>query len=131
LQTNPAAQSIENKSLLLVLLTLDISSQSAEDANDFRFLVEGFPQPSEIAAAMSPSHSKGYFSIIQPDYITECKITNSTDDIARGKVTFNAPKLYIGSAVFEARKHEGKWRIESFDLASRRISIVLGEDGTA
>ena len=129
LQTNPAAQTIKNKSLSLVLMTLDIGDQSPEAANDFRFLVEGYPQPNEIAAAMSPSRSKGYFSFIQPGYITECKITNSTDEIAQGKVTFNAPKLYIGSVTFEARKHEGTWRIEKFHLPSRQISIELGEDG--
>jgi hypothetical protein len=110
-------------------MTLDIGDQSPEAANDFRFLVEGYPKPSEVAAAMSPSRSKGYFSIIQPDYITECKITNSTDENAQGKVTFNAPKLYIGSATFEARKQDGTWRIEKFHLPSRQISIVLGEDG--
>ncbi|PAY16788.1 hypothetical protein CKO51_24925 [Rhodopirellula sp. SM50] len=129
LQTNPAAQSIKNKSLSLVLMTLDIRDQSPEAANDFRFLVEGYPKPSEIAAAMSRSRSIGYFSIIQPGYITECKITNSTDEIAQGKVTFNAPKLYIGSVTFEARKHEGTWRIEKFHLPSHKISIELGEDG--
>ncbi|EMB17828.1 protein containing Serine/threonine protein kinase [Rhodopirellula europaea 6C] len=128
LQTNPAAQTIKNKSLSLVLMALDIRDQSPEAANEFRFLVEGYPKPSEIAAAMSPSRSKGYFSIIQPDYITECKITNSTDEIARGKVTFNAPKLYIGSATFKARKHDGTWQIEKFHLPSRQISIELGED---
>jgi uncharacterized protein (TIGR03067 family) len=129
LQTNPEAQTVKNKSLSLALMTLDIADQSPEAANDFRFLVEGYPKPSEFAAAMSPSRSKGYFSIIQPDYITECKITTSTDEIARGKVTFNAPKLYFGSAIFEAQKYEGKWRIERFYLPSRQISIVLGEDG--
>ena len=129
LQTNPSRVSLQNKSLSLILMALDVRNQSPEEASDFRFLVEGFPHPSEIAAAMSPSRSKGYYSIIQPDYITECQITTSTDEIARGKVTFNAPKLYIGSVIFEARKHEGTWRIEKFHLPSRQISIVLGEDG--
>lgn len=129
LQTNPSATTVENKSLSLVLMTLDIGDQSPEATNDFRFLVEGYPKPSKIAAAMSSSRSKGYFSIIQPEYITECRITNSTDEMAQGKVTFNAPKLYIGSVTFEARKHEGKWRIEKFHLPSRQISIVPGEDG--
>lgn len=129
LQTKPSAESIENKSLSLVLLNLDVRNQSPDAASDFRFLIEGYPKPSEIAAAMSISRSKGYFSIIQPDYITECKITKSTDEIAQGKVTFNAPKFYIGSVTFEARKHEGTWRIEKFHLPASQISIVLGEDG--
>lgn len=98
-------------------------------ANDFRFLVEGVPKPSDIADAMSPRRSKGYFSIIQPDYITECIITTSSDETAQGRATFNAPKLYIGTAAFDARKHQGKWRIEKFLLPSRQISIVLGKDG--
>ncbi|MEZ5941779.1 MAG: hypothetical protein R3C18_10325 [Planctomycetaceae bacterium] len=75
------------------------------------------------------SRSKGYFSIIQPEYITECKITNSTDDAAQGKVTFNAPQLSVGTATFEAKKYMGKWRIEQFLLPSRKISVVLGDDG--
>lgn len=54
----------------------------------------------------------------------------STDKFAQGKVTFNAPKLYIGSVTFEARKYEGTWRIEKFHLPSRQISIELGEDGS-
>jgi uncharacterized protein (TIGR03067 family) len=128
-QTNPSSDAIQNKSLSLILMALDVRDQSPEEASDFRFLVEGFPHPSKIAAAMSPSRSKGYYSIIQPDYITECQITTSTDEIARGSVTFNAPKLYIGSVTFESRKHEGTWRIEKFHLPSRKISIVLGEDG--
>lgn len=129
LQSNPSRDAIQNECLSLILMTLDVRDQSPEAAGDFRFLVEGLPKPSEIAAAMSPSRSKGYFSIIQPDYITECKITNSTDEIARGKVTFNAPRLYIGSATFEARKHDRTWQIEKFHLPSRQISIVLGIDG--
>ncbi|MEZ6039212.1 MAG: hypothetical protein R3C20_01815 [Planctomycetaceae bacterium] len=52
-------------------MTLDVRDQSPEEASDFRFLVEGLPKPSEITAAMSPSRSKDYFSITQPDYITE------------------------------------------------------------
>ena len=130
LQTNPSSDAIQNKSLSLVLLTLDVRDRSPEEASDFRFLVEGFPHPSKIAAAMSPSRSKGYYSIIQPDYITECQITTSTDEFAQGKVTFNAPKLYIGSVVFESRKRGGTWRIEKFHLPSHKISIVLGDDGT-
>jgi serine/threonine protein kinase len=129
LQTNPSAQALESKSLSLILMTLDVRGQTPEAASDFKYLVDGYPKPSEIAAAMSPSRSKGYFSMIQPDYITECKITSSTDEIAQGKVTFNAPKLYIGSVVFEAKKHKKEWRIEKFQLSSRQISIVLGEDG--
>ncbi|MCA8992224.1 MAG: protein kinase [Planctomycetaceae bacterium] len=129
LHGSPSAESIKSKSLSLILMNLDIRDQSPEDANDFKFLVEGFPKPGDIAHAMSPSRSKGYLSIIQPDYITECKITNSTDDVAQGKVTFNAPKLYVGTATFEARKHQGKWRIEKFLLPSRQISVVLGNDG--
>jgi uncharacterized protein (TIGR03067 family) len=129
LQTNPSDQTLESKSLSLILMTLDVRGQTPEAASDFKYLVDGYPKPREIAAVMSPSRSKGYFSMIQPDYITECKITSSTDEIAQGKVTFNAPKLYIGSVVFEAKKHKKEWRIEKFQLSSRQISIVLGEDG--
>ena len=129
LQSNPTINSIQNESLSLVLLTLDVRDQSPKAASDFRFLVEGFLKPSEIAAAMSLSRSKGYMSIIQPEYITGCTITNSGKETASGKITFNAPQLYIGSVDFEARKHEGKWRIEKFQLQSRQISVVLGEDG--
>lgn len=129
LQINPAGIAIESESLSLVLMSIDVRNQSPEAAGEFRFLVDGFPKPSEIAAAMSPSRSKGYVSIIQPGYITECKILTSTDQTARGTVTFNAPKLYIGTVNFEASKHEGKWRIEKFELPARKISIMLGEGG--
>ena len=129
LQANPSRDAIQNKSLSLILMMLDVRDQSHEETSDFRFLVEGSPKPSEIAAAMSPSRSKGYFSMIQPDYITECKITDSTEENAQGKITFNAPKLYTGSVTFEARKHAGTWRIEKFHLPSRQISIAIGEDG--
>ncbi|GAB5440606.1 MAG: hypothetical protein Fues2KO_09550 [Fuerstiella sp.] len=129
LQVNPSKTAIESQSLSLTLLTLDAGGESPVVADDFRFLVEGVPKPSVISAAMSQSRSKGYFSMIQPEYITECRIRNSTADSAKGKVTFNAPQLYIGSADFVASKRDGKWRIEQFRLPSRRITVSLREDG--
>jgi hypothetical protein len=78
---------------------------------------------------MSLSRSKGYVSVIQPQYITDCKVIQVTDQTAEGSVAFNAPLLYVGSVNFEARKHDGTWRIEKLEMPSRKIAVRYGENG--
>jgi uncharacterized protein (TIGR03067 family) len=129
LQTQLTVEAIDNKSLSLILMALDVSEELPHLDNDFRFLMTGVPKPSELAAAMSLSKAEGYVSMIQPTYISDCRIWHSTERRAKGYVAFNAPLLYSGNAIFEAEKSRGEWRITKFRLQNRRISVVLGDDG--
>lgn len=130
LSRDPRPGTIGNESLSLVLMSLDVSKDVAGLEKDFRFLVAGVPKPSDLAAAMALSRSKGYFSMIQPEYISECRILEKSETgRVRGYVSFNAPLLYTGAAIFEAGKVDGKWRIDRFQLQARNISVALGANG--
>ena len=131
LTTSPQPDAVENKSLSLVLMTLPRADSDSLHAKDFRYLGDTIPKPSELAKAMSLSKSKGYFSMIQPDYINELKIdpAKANQNTVFGHVKFLAPKLYRGQFRFRASKKEGKWRIDDFTLANRGIHLQLGENG--
>ncbi|MEZ6094561.1 MAG: protein kinase [Pirellulaceae bacterium] len=129
-QANPTRDTVESKSLSLVLLFIDGNIPTPDEANEFRFLSDGPPKPNDLARAMLLSRSEGYVTLLQPDYISNCVVTDGqTSDSARGNVSFTAPGLYSGWVSFEAQKHEGKWRIEKFELPSHKITILLDDDG--
>lgn len=126
----PQWASIKSQSLSLVIMTLEPLNPDGTPAADMQFLTEGTPKPSDLANAMWLSQGKGYASIIQPEYISECRLDAAdADGRVRGVVRFNAPQLYVGVVNFEARRHDGKWRVEKFTLPVRGISVVLGKDG--
>lgn len=130
----PDLTSIEDKSLTLVLLTLEL--QDNENAREqFRFLTTPHPKPSELAGELYRAKATGKRVIVlQPvTFIHTDRITGITseihEDIASGTVSFKVPELYQGKVDYKARKHEGKWYVVEFSLPAYQISIVIGDDG--
>ena len=126
---NLQAGKYENKSLTLILMTLDpkkAGALNAEVLTDFQYLEEFDLQ--KFAAALNQSKSQGYASILQPEFITH-SACDSKEETATGFVTFHAKELYSGRVHFVARPHAGSWRIEEFHLPNYKITLVLGEDG--
>lgn len=128
-QSNLQADQFENKSLTLILMTLNPQKAGAENAEvltDFQYL-GGFDLQ-KFTAAINQSKSQGYASIIQPALITH-SACNAKEETATGFVTFHAKDLYSGRVYFLARPHDGSWRIEEFHLPNYDITLVLGKDG--
>jgi hypothetical protein len=92
---------IQGEPLSHVLLTLNpiqASEENPDVLNDFRMLTTGFPKPTALHKAMSPSQPHGYVSIIQPEYIKTTSIDiDAEEKVFRGSVEFEAPDLYRGS----------------------------------
>jgi hypothetical protein len=130
LYKTPTATDKPNKSLTLLILALrPPTGASAEAAvKEFRFLEEGIPNPSKLAFAMEGSQKKGYFSVIRPEYITDC--TCKTDGSkATGTVSFKAKDVYEGKIEYSAQYADGKWRVVEFRLPAYGIATTLNKDG--
>jgi hypothetical protein len=119
-------------SLTWAILSYAPGSDTPKNPTSFKFADE-FPNPAKLAAAISgPKNMLGKYrstaTVIQPEYITDCtcKVDGNT---ATGTVTFKAPKVYEGKAEYTARKKDGTWRIEEFQLPDLKITISLGADG--
>ena len=127
--SNPAP--LENEPLSLVLISFPAANDEIPAEDDIRFLVDTI-QPRDLIAAMSPSKSKGYYSLIQREYIKECKIEaeGGDEDTVFGHVKFIAPDLYEGKVNFRVRKIEGIWKIDQFTLPNRDIQLERNDDGT-
>ena len=128
----PDPTKIETQPLSLVLFSLnpyDEAKKNPTVLNDFKYLTERFPKPSTIGDAMWRSKSKGYASMIQPEFITDCKC-NTENSSATGTVAFTAEGLYTGAIGFTARPVDGSWRVEEFRLPNYGVKVVRGEDGT-
>lgn len=131
LSKTPDPTKIETQTLSLVLFSLNPFEEAKKNPavlNDFKYLTERFPKPSTIADAMWRSKSKGYASMIQPEFITDCKC-NTENGKATGTVTFTADKLYAGTVEFTAHPNNGAWRVEEFRLPNYGVKVVRGEDG--
>jgi len=113
--------------LLLALDVEKIAKNNPEAAKEFRFLGEGYPEPSDIAAAMSISKNKGYASFIQPTYITDCTC-ESTAERAEGVVSFKS-KLFEGRVPFVAQATKDGWVITEFRLPQYKTKVIRGKDG--
>jgi hypothetical protein len=109
-------------------LPLTILVLNLHKAEDFRFIGDELSPPSKLAGAISQSRDQGYFSIIQPKFISNCTcLTNG--DSATGTVSFKADGIYEGKTEFTARRVGGKWRIEEFFLPTDKIGVRLGANG--
>ena len=84
--------------------------------------------PIKLVTAISKSQDKGYGTLLQPEFITECNCRLSGDK-ATGSVKFHAKGLYHGKAEFTARQRDGSWRIEEFRLPAYGLQVNLGDDG--
>ena len=105
---------------------------AVKNPTSFRFLGE-IPNAAALANAITGPKDKdgkfpSYASMIHPEYITDC--TCKVDgDTATGTVTFKVEKLYEGKIDYVARKKDGRWRIEEFNLPDVKMRTVLGADG--
>ena len=119
---------LTNQSLTMFLLSLDATDKEA--AKDLRFVPDRI-RPSSLAEAITISRFKGYASLIQPKYITACKVvTNAKDkNEASGWVEFKAPKLYEGKVNFKARWAKDAWKIVEFTLPNAKVILTVGENG--
>lgn len=105
----------------------DAATRAACEA-EFNYIGDGPPNPAGLANAMSRSKSKGYASIIQPEFITDltCKVDGDT---AIGTCSFKAEKLYQGKVDYTARKGDKGWRIVEFRMPASGIRVIRQEDG--
>jgi hypothetical protein len=125
-----SATTFESHSLSLILLSLRMDKAAKDNSEakaDFRCLGEVL-NPAVVARAMSLSKSRGYASVIQPDFITDCTCSAS-EGAATGVVSFRAEGLYAGKIEFLARWNNGAWQIDEFRLPGYGIKTVRGEDG--
>lgn len=127
---NPTAAAFDNRSLSLVLLSLRMDEATAKNAAamaDFHYLGEAL-NPVALAQAVSLSKNRGYATLIQPDFITDCTCSAS-EGAATGVISFRAEELYAGKIEFLARWNNGVWQIDEFRLPGYGIKTVRGEDG--
>ena len=126
---NPTANGFESQSLSLVLMTLDPAKAGAKNPeifNDFQYL-PGFTLD-RLGKAVTGTQAQGFVTLIQPQFITHGSCETDKDQ-ARGFVTFHAKGLYSGKVHFQARYHEGTWRIEEFQLPVYGITVSLDKQG--
>ncbi len=135
--TTPKASDFEDKSLTLMFWTIPhVADADEETREEFEFVTERIPRPSDLAREMWRTVGAGGVRIqtgpvtaIHAERITKmhCKVEG---DRATGTVHFEVPDLYRGKVDFVARQHDGKWRIEEFSMPARKIHIVRDEQGT-
>ena len=94
--TAPTPDSFESKTLTTMLFTYEAgpSGLNKGQAEEFRFLMPK-PKPTVLAGESGRTQQLGYFSMIQPDRITDftCRVD---EDRAEGVVSFTVPELYEG-----------------------------------
>jgi hypothetical protein len=127
LSKEPRPETVESKSLSLVLLTLKppVKKNPAAD-KEFRVLGEAI-RVSDVFDAMWISKDKGYASFIQPEYMTDCTC-NSTAERAEGVVTFESDR-FAGRIPFVAQATRDGWVITEFRLPKYKTKVVRGKDG--
>lgn len=128
--TNPPGK-VKNQSLSVVLLHVDpirAAEENPKAAKEFRYLTEGYPRPADLAEAMEKSRWKGYVTLVQQGYITDCNV-KAKDGVAEGTFSFQADGLYAGSAEFTAKYQDDEWKIVEFRLPNYGIKTVFSEDG--
>jgi hypothetical protein len=125
-----SAAKFDSQSLSLVLLSLRVDEAATKNSAamaDFRYLGE-IANPSALAQAVSRSKSRGYASMIQSDFITDCTCS-TREGAATGVVSFRAEGLYAGRVEFLARWNHGAWQIDEFRLPGYGLKTVRGDDG--
>jgi hypothetical protein len=125
-----SASAFDSQSLSLVLMSLRMDEATRKNAAamaDFRYLGEALDPPA-LARAVSLSKNRGYATLIQPDFITDCTCSAS-EGAATGVVSFRAEGLYAGKVEFLARWNNGAWQIDEFRLPGYDIKTVRGDDG--
>jgi hypothetical protein len=120
----PSIEKIKNQSLSLVLMCLPSPTKD----NETFVLDMKEVNPARLVAVLERSKDKGYGTLLQPEYLTECKCTVDRNK-AVGTIAFRAEGLYHGKVEFSATRKDGSWRIEEFRLPAFKKQIRLGADG--
>src|SRR5690606_12191866 len=101
----------------------------------FRYLTDTLPKPSEIAEEMYRTIGAGNFRIltapvtmIQAERITKFEAKVEGDNAA-GTFAFKVPELYEGNADFVANRKDGSWRIDELMLPKLKIHIARDAKG--
>ena len=120
-------KSISGEPLSLVLLSNRFFSDALTQSN-FRYLGERIPKPSELSGAMALSMASGYYSILQPQYITdltyEVEAAESNTAKLSGRVHFNGLGMYAGLVQFVASVDSDlSIAVSEFTLPAHGITI--------
>ena len=83
--------------------------------------------PAALAKALAVSKDRGFASILQEKYITECTC-ESDDRQARGRVAFKCD-AFTGSIDFKAAKVKGDWVIREFEWPHLGVRFTRGDGG--
>jgi hypothetical protein len=118
----PKVEAMDDQSLSMVLMSLPGASKHKETFESETIEVK------KLASAIYKSEAKGYGTLLQPEFITECKCSVDKDK-ATGTVSFRAEGLYQGKVEFTARRTNGDWRIEEFRLPGYELRVERGADG--
>jgi len=99
-----------------------------DQAEEFRFDMQGAPKPSAMARELFRSKYLGYYSMIHADRITDftCEVDGET---AKGSVSFEVPGLWAGKVQYVAERVDGRWRITEFEMPIHGWRFVRTETG--
>jgi hypothetical protein len=115
----------KNQSLTYFLLTFRPPRKPAKDVEkDFEWIVR---DPAKLVKAVNISRDKGFVSVIQEQYITECTC-QTKDNQASGHAKFKCD-VYKGSINFKAVRIKGEWVIREFEWPHWKVRFVRGDDG--
>ena len=84
--------------------------------------------PAAFARALAVSKDRGFASIIQEQYITECTC-KSDGGQAQGRVAFKCD-AYTGAINFKAAKVKGDWLIQEFEWPHLGVRFLRGAGGS-
>ncbi|BBM85066.1 prenyltransferase/squalene oxidase repeat-containing protein [Candidatus Uabimicrobium amorphum] len=109
-------------SLLLLNLNLHLEKQINPDVvKDFSyFKIENIDRQ-EMLAAIRHERQNTY-SFVYPQHIVKCEF-KLDGNVASGQFTFEIKDLYRGTALFNAQRHDEKWRITSFTLPNYGLRV--------
>ena len=101
-----STKSISGEPLSIILLSDSRFFEGGFIDPDFRYLGDRIPKPNDLSSAMALSMAKGYYSILQPQYITDLtyEVEAAEDNTAKltGRVHFNGLGMYAGRVQFSA-----------------------------
>ena len=131
----PRPSSVEDRSLTLMLLALEVRSDDEKAEEQFRYLTDRYPSPSDLSreAYRTRRHGKRSILLAPVTFIHEDRITDFVckvdGDVATGTVSFRVPELYEGKVDFVARRFRQGWGILEFRMPAYGIHIVRTKHG--
>jgi hypothetical protein len=98
-----------------------------EAGEEFHFGAEQI-NPAKLAEPMAPAPGRDFATVIRADYITSftCKVT---DDTATGFVAFEVKNGYRGKVQYRAKRTDGKWAIEEFQMPNWGLKLTRVTNG--